>query len=131
MSKKLEKISNRAIHVEVHHVLCNAAEEFYRLSINIPKALLEVTQHIHGRFDMALYGVFRAANSKDLSTKLKYLRQAKENVFYQFTSFEYLVKTHALTLGSVNNVLLILKDAYDLLSKWHSAILKEVRSSKE
>ena len=81
MSKQLEKISDKAIHVEVHHTLCRAAEEFYRLSVNVPKTLLEVTQHIHGRFDMALYDVFRAANSKKLTTKLTHLELAKENVF--------------------------------------------------
>ena len=64
MSKQLEKISDKAIHVEVYHTLCRAAEEFYRLSVNVPKTLLEVTQHIHGRFDMALYDVFIPANKE-------------------------------------------------------------------
>ena len=75
------KIDNKSIHVELHHLICKAAEAYYRLSGNIPKALLEVNQHIHGHFDEALYNVFMAANTSDKKSKLDYLNKAK---FFNF-----------------------------------------------
>ena len=71
------KIYNKSIHVELHHLICKAAEDYYRLSGNIPKALLVVNQHIHGHFDGALYNVFTAANTSDKKLKLDYLNRAK------------------------------------------------------
>ena len=42
LKNNLLDIDDNAIHTELHHTICRVAEEFYRLSINIPKALLEV-----------------------------------------------------------------------------------------
>ena len=78
---------------------------------------MEVCQHIHGRFDEALYNIFRATNTIDMQIKLDCLTCAKQCIFFQFTSFEYLVKVHALSAGSVNVVLLVLKDCYEQASK--------------
>ena len=124
MKNKLLDIDDNAIHTELHHTICRAAEEFYRLSINIPKALFEVIQHIHGRFDSALYNVYKAANSLDKETKIKSIRLAKQDIFFQYTSLEYLIKTHAITVGGANNVLLVRKDAYSQTCKWYSHVLK-------
>lgn len=90
LKNKLLDLDDNAIHTELHHTICRAAEEFYRLSINIPKALLEVNQHIHGHFDEALYNVFMAANTSDKKLKLDYLNKAKITVnSYDFKYEKY------------------------------------------
>lgn len=85
----MQQIDDKAQLVEVHHTIEKAGECFSRISPNIPKALLEVTQHIHGRFDRALENVYRAANTMDKNDKLKCIEEAKDCVFFQYTSFEY------------------------------------------
>lgn len=97
----MQKLDDNARLVKVHHTIEKAGECFSRISPNIPKALLEVTQHIHGRFDTALFNVFKAANTMDMEVKLKCIEEAKDSIFFQYTSFEYLVKTRAITVGQV------------------------------
>ena len=124
------KIDNKSIHVELHHLICKAAEAYYRLSGNIPKALLEVNQHIHGHFDEALYNVFMAVNTSDKKLKLDYLNKAKLNIYSQYTHFEYLIKTHALTPQAANTVLTVLHECYVQACKWHTSVLKGIKSPK-
>ena len=59
-----------------------------------------------------------------IKTKIKSISLAKQDIFFQYTSLEYLVKTHAITIGGANNVLLVLKDAYSQTCKWYSHVLK-------
>lgn len=122
----IKPIDDRARLVEIHHTIEKAGENFSRISPNIPKVFIEVTQHIHGRFDVALEGVFKAANTKDLSEKLKCIELVKDAVFFQYTRFEYIIKTKALSVGGVETVLSVLRDANNQLGKWHSSVLKDI-----
>lgn len=124
MNKKIGKIDDKAVTVELYHTISKAAEEFYRMSVNIPKALLEVQQHMHGRLENALYHVYRAGNAYDAEEKLKSLSEAKTELFFEYSSIEYLVKTHAISIGAANILLATLSDAYKQASKWYNAVLK-------
>lgn len=124
----LIKIKESAQFTEVYHLIQTTVECFMRVSVNCPKTVLKVVQNIYGRFDDALYWVFKASNTKVISEKVEFLQTAKNSVFFQFNSIELLVKSHSLTVGQANEVLTRLKDAYDQLSKWYNSCVKQMSS---
>lgn len=63
---QLHNIEDKARYENAFFAIGRCAETFYLFAPNIPKNLCEITQHIHGRFDEALYYVFRASNSYDI-----------------------------------------------------------------
>jgi len=114
---QLHKIDEKSQFVEVYHALSAAAEAYGLLSGNIPRVLLEVNQHIHGQFDRGLYYIFKASTNKEYEDKIKNLERAAEEIYYQYTSLEYLVKQKALTVGAANTVIDNLTTAYQQLNK--------------
>jgi len=124
-NNKLEKISDSMQFVECYHCIMMSGEAFSRLSVNIPKALLPVVQNIHQRYDNAAYHAFKASNSNDIDEKMKDIREAKNDIFFQYNSFEYLVKTKGITIGAANDCLLKLKDCYEQLDKWYKYLIKQ------
>lgn len=129
MSEKLRKVSDKAQFVETYHLLMKAANTYSFISANIPNALLEVSQRIHGRFDDAAFNVFKASNTFDNSCKLMCINTAKDDVFYQFNSLEYLVKTRAITTKAANTVLDVLAEAHTQLTKWYNYLISHSESS--
>ena len=127
MSKQTElhKITDKQCNVEVYHAIMHAAEAFSLLQFNIPKLHIEVAQHIHGRFDDAAFHCFIAANTKDIQEKLKHISIAKQDIFYQYSSLEYLVKVKGLTIGGANTVIDLLSEANDQLGKWQNFVNKQ------
>lgn len=124
MGKELNKITDKARYVEVYHTIMRAARMFKNYSPNIPRALIEVNQHIHGRFDEAAFYSFLAANETETKEKLKAIRLASNYLFYQYNSFDYLVNAKGITVGAADTVLDIISDAYEQLQKWESSLLK-------
>jgi len=122
--KTLHKIDDKMQLTEVYHLIMKASMEYAKLSPNIPKALLEVQQHIHGRFDSAAYYAQKAANTRVKEEKLQYLHMAIDDIFYQYNSIEYLVKTKSLTVGAANNIIDLLSDCHSQLKKWLNFVNK-------
>lgn len=116
--KEMEKISDQAKFTEVYHLIMKSAECFCRLSPSIPKALLEVQQHIHGSLDESAYNVFKASNTYDNAMKLKHLEVAQEGIFYLYNRIEYLVKARGLTIGQANEFILCLRECHNQLGRW-------------
>lgn len=123
-NEELHKINEKAQYVEVYHTIMVSAEAFSLISPNVPKSFCEVIQHIHGRFDSALYYVYRASNTIDISVKLDCVNNAINDLFFQYTSLEYLVKTKAITVGAANQVIDNLHDSYEQCKKWLNYLRK-------
>lgn len=121
--EKLGQVEERITLTEVHHEICTAIDRFYEVSIRIPKASLEIVQHIYGRFDDALYSIYEAESTHDADEKARYLHRAKDDLYYQFTSLETLVKNHSITVGQGNEVIEALKIAHKDTSKWLTSII--------
>lgn len=117
--KQLHSISDKAEYTEVYHHIMKVASEFSRISGNTPRNLIEVTQHIHGRFDEAAYHAFRASNTFDIDRKISEINLARECIFFQYSSLEYLVKTRASSIGAANKVIDELTEIYNQLGKWY------------
>lgn len=102
------------------------AEEYMRVSVNIPKALLEVQQHIHGSIDKAAYCTYKAEKEIDKQTKIQYINQAMDEIFFLFSRIDYLVKTKGITIGQANLLLDKMKLYHDELKKWFNYLKKEL-----
>lgn len=122
----MEKISDSAKFTEVYHLLMKSAEVFTRLSPNIPKALLEVVQRIHGCLDESAYHVFKASNTYDVREKLMHLETAQSDVFYLYNRIEYLVKARGISIGQANEFILVLRDCHAQLGKWLTSVKKSL-----
>lgn len=127
-TKNLHKISDKAQYTEVYHLIMKSAEEYSRLSMNVPRSLIEVSQHIHGHFDEAAYFAYRAMNIFEPKEKLLNINKSKDCIFFQYSSIEYLVKTKAITVGSANLLIDTLGLTFNQLCKWYNAILKDSSS---
>lgn len=126
---QLHNIEDKARYENAFFAIGRCAETFYLFAPNIPKNLCEITQHIHGRFDEALYYVFRASNSYDIEEKIFCLEKAHESLFFQQTSLYLLVKSHGATIGQANTVIDCIKGAYDQINKWKNALIKTMKKS--
>lgn len=129
MSKKSKKNSlltpkENTQYVDAYHYTLNAVESFARLSPNIPSVFLKIVRNIYGRFDVAAYSIFDAANTYDNDKKIEDLNKAKNCLFYQFASLELIVKGRGLTIGAANEVLIDIKHAYENVNKWLSYLMK-------
>ena len=129
--ERLVKVDEKTAFTDSYHEVMSASSAFARLSPNIPTALLEVTRHIHGRFDRAATCLTRAANTRDRDIKLLNLNEAKDCLFDQYTSFAYLVSTASLSIGAANTVLSGLKECYSQVGKWHSFVLRDKASETD
>jgi len=128
-NEDLHKIDEKAQYVEVYHTISVSAEAFSLISPNIPKNFTEIIQHIHGRYDSALFHVFKASNSLNVKLKLNEINFASDDLFFQFTSLEYLVKTRAISVGAANQVIDTLHDSYEQLKKWQNYLRKTLQES--
>lgn len=126
----LIKITDSSQFTEVYHLIQSTVECFMRVSVNCPKAVLQVVQNTYGRFDDSLFWVFKASNTMDMTEKVEFLQNAKSSVFFQFNSIEMLVKSHSLTIGQANEVLTLLKNSYEQLSKWFNSCVKQMSSER-
>lgn len=120
---KIKQIDEKAQIVEVFHEINLAIECFARLSPNIPKVSLVVVQNIYGRYDDALYYIYRAANKTDPKEKEEALTLAKDALFYQFTSLNTLVSNKSITVGQANEVIRSLSKAHKDTSKWLNSVI--------
>lgn len=126
MAKDVNKVDEKMQVVDAYHEIMMAVEEFGRVSANVPKTLLEVTQHIYGRYDKAAIETLHAANTFELEEKAKSLGIAQECLFYQFNGLETLVKAHGLTIGAANNVIAATKIAHESIKKWRNSVLRDM-----
>ena len=117
ITNELKKIDNKVQLTEAYHTVMAAANRFSFLSPNIPKQLLEVVQHIHGRFDSCCYHIMKASNTFNLDIKYNELAAARSDLFFQYNSIEYLFKTKALTVGAANTVIEEISKGYEQLTK--------------
>ena len=120
----MEKISDSAKFTEVYHLIMKAGEAFSRLSPNIPKALLEVVQHIHGSLDESTYHVFKASNTFDNTDKVRHLTVAQEDIFFLYNRIEYLVKARGISIGQANEFIIVLRECHVQLGKWLTSVRK-------
>lgn len=131
MKQKLKVITEKAQYTDVYHLIMKAASQFAQISANVPRNLIEVTQHIHGRFDEAAYHAFRASNTFDIERKRLEINLCRECIFFQFNSLEYLVKTKAASVGAVNIVIETLSEIYTQLNKWRNSLIQKDCQEKE
>lgn len=108
--------------VDAHIYLERTAETWSRLSANVPKALLEVTQQIHGNLMRATEEVFLAANIKDADEKISHLDMANVYIFVLYAKFQYLVDTRALSAGGFNEIMRQMTEAQTQIKKWKNAL---------
>ena len=120
----IKPISDKAQYTDVYHTIMKAGEAWYRISGNIPKALLEVTRHIHGSINMAAYHAFKAMNGFDAEKKLLDIGLSQQEVFFLFSSLEYLCKTRAISPGAASTVTEVLHNAHEQLGKWYKSVQK-------
>lgn len=121
--KTLHKIDDKARFENAFHAVKKCLEQFHYLAPNIPRAMNEIVQHIYGRYDNALYHIFKVSNTYDYETKLKSLHEAHECLFFQQSSFESLISGHGCTVGQANLVIDSTKEAYTQLDKWYNALI--------
>lgn len=120
----IRKIDDKARFERVYHAIGRCAETFYLFAPNIPRALNQVVQNIYGRYDDAMYHVFKASNTYEMYVKVSELEKAHECLFFQQSSLEMLVKSHGCTIGQANSVIDETRKAYEQTSRWLNATLK-------
>lgn len=123
----LNKIDDKAKFENAYHAIMRCAETFFRIAPNIPKNLCEVVQHIHGRYDRALYYIFDACNTYDKERKINDLSESHSCLFFQQSALEYLVRSHGITIGQANLIIDDTREAYSQISKWKTAVVKVAR----
>lgn len=129
--EKLINLTDKEVYTHVYHLVLEAAEFFSRLSPNIPKALIRVTQSIHGDLNAIAIELGEASKKVSAEEKLKHLDIAIDGLFNLHAEFEYLVRTKALTVKGANEVLIRIKQAYEESKKWKNSIHRSVISSIE
>ncbi len=122
--EKLHDIDDKAKYEEAYYQIGRCLESFNLLAPNINRNLCEIVQHIYGRYDSALYAVYRASNTYDLDEKLGLLAAAHQDLFFQQASFFSLVRSHGCTVGQANVVIDLTRDAYTQLAKWKKSLMK-------
>jgi len=123
----LLKLNKEQQFVEVYHVTMQCAEQFMRLSINIPKQLLKVVQNIHGEFDNVTLYIYHAANTYNIKEKLDYLNLAIISIEDIYHSLDYIVRVKGLSIGATNTIITILKKALEQINYWKA----KIESSKD
>lgn len=121
--EKINQVDEKTALTNAHHKVCEAIQCFSRMSTRIPKVSLEIVQHIYGRFDDALFCIYDAENTYDAEQKAKDLHQAKDDLFFQFTSLEVLVHNHSITVGQANEVIKLLREAHTDVAKWLKSVV--------
>lgn len=126
---QLHNIEEKARYENAFFAIGRCAETFYLFAPIIPRNLCQIVQNIHGRFDEALYYVFRASNSYDIEEKIECLVKAHDCLFFQQTSLYLLVKSHGATVGQANTVIDCIKEAYEQINKWKNALARTLKQS--
>ena len=128
---QLNNIDDKARYENAYYAIGKCAEQFYLFAPNIPQNLCKIVQNIHGRFDEALYYVFAVCNSYDIKEKIACLEKAHDCLFFQQSSLYLLVKSHGISVGQANNVIVCIRDAYTQVNKWKNSLVKNQRKSVE
>ena len=123
--RNLGRIDEKARFEDAYHAIGRCAEAFYLIAPIIPRALNIVVQRIYGRYDEALFHVFKASNTFDYEEKVCSLEKAHECLFSLQTSFEILVKGHGCSVGQANVVIDATREAYIQVNKWLNKIIKD------
>jgi len=112
--------------VKLHHTIKKAEACFSLYSPHIPRALIEIQQHIHGQLDQALYYADKAANEPlaDVSKKVLYIDFCTNELMFVFSRLESLVINKGLTPGSAGEVSKIIKEAVNQCDAWKNKMLK-------
>lgn len=126
---RLHNIDDKSRYENAFFAIGRCAETFYLFAPNIPKNLCQIVQNIHGRFDEALYQIFKASNSYVIEEKIDCLEKAHDCLFFQQTSLYLLVKSHGVTIGQANTVIDCIKDSYDQINRWKNSLVKTKRNS--
>lgn len=122
MGEKLKEIREHTQFTDAYHYTMNAIDAFSRFSPNIPNVMLRITQNIYGRFDNAAHELYVAANTKDINKKLECLERAQQELFFQFSSLETIVKGKGMTIGSANEVLGQIYIAHENTVRWLNSL---------
>ena len=125
MKKTLMTLNDRTELTDAYHCIMNAVEQFSVFASNVPKTLMEVTQGIYGDLNSAARDVYRAANTYDVEEKIKCLDEAEQLVFFTYSSVEFLVKAHGITIGQANNYMTGAREAYTSIRKWSGSLPRD------
>lgn len=123
---QLQKISDQK-EVKASHEVNNAINAYMQLSPSISKALLEVSQQLHGNLSKLDYYIYMAGCLKEdkFQEKIDYLAKAMIHLLYCYRNLTYLVKVQCITVGAANNVIVPLKKAKTQIEKWELYLIKE------
>ena len=120
----LIKIHDSQASTDAYHKVMSGAEEFSRISANVPKALLRVIQSIHGDLNTISMDAFKCGNERDIRKKILLLEDAYDGLLALFSEIEYLVRAKGMTVGQANNLLGILRDAHGQIGNWLASLRK-------
>ena len=123
--EKMHDIDDGTRYVEAYRLIGRCTEAFNCVAPNIPRNRDKTVSEIFWQFNLAVFYVLMASNDQRLAVKLQCLSLAKTVLFYLQASFFSLVCGHACTVGQINTVIPLVKDAYAQITRWHKDCVKK------
>lgn len=130
MKETLIPITEDTKFTDAYHFTQSAIDAFSNVCPRIPSVMKKISQNIYGRFDEAAYNLYAASNEDNIEKKIEYLETAQQNLFFQYSSIESIVRGKGLTIGAANEVLRVIKIAHENTVKWLRYEKKQARALK-
>ena len=128
--QKISQIDEKIKQQDVFYEIQMAIEMYSKMSPIIPTQAIGISKNIYERFDRAIEYLERATLEEDLSKKAFYLRNASDEIFIQYGSFQTLVTIKGLSMGQVTQIIPHLKESYKQLKKWLKSILPKLPTNE-